>query len=91
MEKFNEAVNGLKEGKQEVSKQVEELAASTDALIAKIKVRFSTGKSPKVDKPPFTSSSLQSSMMLRGVALFLAFVHVSVSMHNSTGVCFSMS
>ncbi|XP_039523738.1 myosin VIb isoform X3 [Pimephales promelas] len=37
MEKFNEAVNGLKEGKQEVSKQVEELAASTDALIAKIK------------------------------------------------------
>ncbi|XP_077096114.1 myosin VIb isoform X1 [Siphateles boraxobius] len=37
MEKFNEAVNGLKEGKQEVSKQVEELATSTDALIAKIK------------------------------------------------------
>ncbi|CAM4644259.1 unnamed protein product [Leuciscus chuanchicus] len=37
MEKFNEAVSGLKEGKQEVSKQVEELAASTDALIAKIK------------------------------------------------------
>uniref|UniRef100_A0A671L265 Unconventional myosin-VI n=1 Tax=Sinocyclocheilus anshuiensis TaxID=1608454 RepID=A0A671L265_9TELE len=37
MEKFNEAVNGLKEGKQEMSKQVEELAASTDALMAKIK------------------------------------------------------
>lgn len=39
MEKFTEAVNGLKEGKQEMSKQVEELAASTDALMAKIKVR----------------------------------------------------
>uniref|UniRef100_A0A673GGD6 Unconventional myosin-VI n=1 Tax=Sinocyclocheilus rhinocerous TaxID=307959 RepID=A0A673GGD6_9TELE len=37
MEKFNEAVIGLKEGKQEVSKQVEELAASTDALMTKIK------------------------------------------------------
>lgn len=37
MEKFNEAVNGLKEGKQEMSKQVEELATSTDALMAKIK------------------------------------------------------
>ncbi|XP_026110988.1 unconventional myosin-VI-like, partial [Carassius auratus] len=37
MEKFNEAVNGLKEGKQEMSKQVEELAASTDALMTKIK------------------------------------------------------
>uniref|UniRef100_A0A671KZU8 Unconventional myosin-VI n=1 Tax=Sinocyclocheilus anshuiensis TaxID=1608454 RepID=A0A671KZU8_9TELE len=47
MEKFNEAVNGLKEGKQEMSKQVEELAASTDALMAKIKVSFSTGKPRK--------------------------------------------
>ncbi|XP_052009605.1 myosin VIb [Xyrauchen texanus] len=37
MEKFNEAVNGLKEGKQEMSKQVEELATSTDALMSKIK------------------------------------------------------
>ncbi|XP_050989429.1 myosin VIb isoform X2 [Labeo rohita] len=37
MEKFNEAVNGLKEGKPEMSKQVEELATSTDALMAKIK------------------------------------------------------
>uniref|UniRef100_A0A8C1J4U0 Unconventional myosin-VI n=1 Tax=Cyprinus carpio TaxID=7962 RepID=A0A8C1J4U0_CYPCA len=37
MEKFNEAVNGLKEEKQEMSKQVEELATSTDALMAKIK------------------------------------------------------
>ncbi|RXN07190.1 unconventional myosin-VI isoform X1 [Labeo rohita] len=37
MEKFNEAVNGLKEGKPEMSKQVEELATSTDTLMAKIK------------------------------------------------------
>uniref|UniRef100_A0A8C1DJ69 Unconventional myosin-VI n=1 Tax=Cyprinus carpio carpio TaxID=630221 RepID=A0A8C1DJ69_CYPCA len=37
MEKFNEAVNGLKEGKQEMGKQVEELATSTDALMTKIK------------------------------------------------------
>ncbi|KAA0711327.1 Unconventional myosin-VI [Triplophysa tibetana] len=37
MEKFNEAVSGLKESKQEMSKQVEELAASTDALMAKLK------------------------------------------------------
>ncbi|TRY86976.1 hypothetical protein DNTS_032763 [Danionella cerebrum] len=37
MEKFTEAVNGLKEGKQEMSKQIEELAASTDALMTKIK------------------------------------------------------
>lgn len=46
---------------------------------------------PRFTDPPFTSSSLQSTMMLCGVALFLAFVLVSVSMHNSTGVCFSMS
>lgn len=38
MEKFNEVVNGLKEGKQEMSKQVQELAASIDSLLAKIKV-----------------------------------------------------
>ncbi|XP_052436781.1 unconventional myosin-VI [Carassius gibelio] len=44
MEKFNEAVNGLKEEKQEVSKQVEELAASTDALMTKIKSTVMTRK-----------------------------------------------
>lgn len=37
MERFNEVVNGLKEGKQEMAKQVKELAASIDALLAKIK------------------------------------------------------
>lgn len=38
LERFNEVVNGLKEGKQEMSKQVQELAAAVDALLAKIKV-----------------------------------------------------
>lgn len=37
-EKFNEVVNGLKEGKQEMAKQVQELATSIDSLLAKIKV-----------------------------------------------------
>lgn len=38
MERFNEVVNGLKEGKQDMSKQVQGLAAAIDALLAKIKV-----------------------------------------------------
>lgn len=38
MERFNEVVSGLKEGKQEMAKQVQELAASIDTLLAKIKV-----------------------------------------------------
>lgn len=38
MERFNEVVNGLKEGKQEMAKQVQELAAAINALLAKIKV-----------------------------------------------------
>lgn len=38
MERFNKVVNGLKEGKKEMAKQVQELAASIDALLAKIKV-----------------------------------------------------
>lgn len=40
MEKFNEAVSGLKEGKQEMSKQIQELATSINSLMAKIKVRL---------------------------------------------------
>nr|XP_021322822.1 myosin-VI isoform X1 [Danio rerio] len=44
MERFNEAVNGLKEGKAEMSKQIEELAASTDALMAKIKTTVMSRK-----------------------------------------------
>lgn len=38
MERFNEVVNGLKEGKQDMSKQVQGLAAAIDTLLAKIKV-----------------------------------------------------
>lgn len=37
MERFNEVVDGLKEGKQEMAKQAQELAACIDALSAKIK------------------------------------------------------
>ncbi|XP_068582431.1 myosin VIb isoform X1 [Cebidichthys violaceus] len=42
MERFNKVVNGLKEGKQEMAKQVQELAASIDALLAKIKATVMT-------------------------------------------------
>ncbi|XP_068436174.1 myosin VIb [Clinocottus analis] len=44
MERFTEVVNGLKEGKQEMAKQVQELAASIDALLAKIKATLMTRK-----------------------------------------------
>ncbi|XP_054469621.1 myosin VIb [Anoplopoma fimbria] len=44
MERFNKVVSGLKEGKQEMAKQVQELAASIDALFAKIKATVMTRK-----------------------------------------------
>ncbi|GLD67747.1 unconventional myosin-VI-like protein, partial [Lates japonicus] len=44
MERFNEVVNGLKESKQEMAKQIQELAASIDALLAKIKAKVMTRK-----------------------------------------------
>ncbi|XP_038584762.1 myosin VIb isoform X1 [Micropterus salmoides] len=44
MERFNEVVNGLKEGKQEMTKQVQELATAIDALLAKIKATVMTWK-----------------------------------------------
>ncbi|XP_028294764.1 myosin VIb isoform X1 [Gouania willdenowi] len=44
MERFNEVVSGLKEGKQEMSKRVKELAASIDALLVKIKTTAMTWK-----------------------------------------------
>ncbi|XP_027857212.1 myosin VIb isoform X1 [Xiphophorus couchianus] len=44
MERFNEVVNGLKEGKQEMAKQVTELATAIDALSAKIKATVMTWK-----------------------------------------------
>ncbi|XP_061098542.1 unconventional myosin-VI-like isoform X1 [Conger conger] len=42
MDKFNEVVTGLKEGKQEMSKQIQELDASINALMAKIKATVMT-------------------------------------------------
>uniref|UniRef100_A0A8C6TVN2 Unconventional myosin-VI n=1 Tax=Neogobius melanostomus TaxID=47308 RepID=A0A8C6TVN2_9GOBI len=44
MEHFTEVVNGLKEGKQEVAKQVQVLSASIDQLIAKIKTTVMSRK-----------------------------------------------
>uniref|UniRef100_A0A087Y3L3 Unconventional myosin-VI n=1 Tax=Poecilia formosa TaxID=48698 RepID=A0A087Y3L3_POEFO len=44
MERFNEVVNGLKEGKQEMAKQATELAKAVDALLAKIKAMVMTWK-----------------------------------------------
>uniref|UniRef100_A0AAQ4S8T2 Unconventional myosin-VI n=1 Tax=Gasterosteus aculeatus aculeatus TaxID=481459 RepID=A0AAQ4S8T2_GASAC len=44
MERFNEVVDGLKEGKQEMAKQAQELAACIDALSAKIKATVMTWK-----------------------------------------------
>uniref|UniRef100_A0A7N6F9G5 Unconventional myosin-VI n=1 Tax=Anabas testudineus TaxID=64144 RepID=A0A7N6F9G5_ANATE len=42
MDRFNEVVAGLKEGKQEMSKQIQELEAAVDALIVKIKSTIMT-------------------------------------------------
>lgn len=44
MSRFTEVVGGLKEGKKEMSKQVQELDAAIDALVAKIKVCRGTGR-----------------------------------------------
>ncbi|XP_041828671.1 myosin VIb isoform X1 [Melanotaenia boesemani] len=44
MERFNEVVNELNEGKHEMAKQVQELAAAIDALLAKIKATVMTWK-----------------------------------------------
>lgn len=38
MDRFTEVVAGLKEGKQEMSKQIQGLEAAIDALMVKIKV-----------------------------------------------------
>ncbi|KAM6973422.1 unconventional myosin-VI-like [Aplochiton taeniatus] len=44
MERFTEVVSGLKEGKQEMAKQVQELATSIGTLTAKIKATVMTRK-----------------------------------------------
>lgn len=40
MGRFTEVVGGLKEGKQEMSQQIQELENAINALMLKIKVRF---------------------------------------------------
>uniref|UniRef100_A0A8C7ZD61 Unconventional myosin-VI n=1 Tax=Oryzias sinensis TaxID=183150 RepID=A0A8C7ZD61_9TELE len=44
MERLNEVVTGLKEGKQEMTKQVHELGTAIDALLVKIKTSIMTWK-----------------------------------------------
>lgn len=46
MEQFNEVVSELKDGKQEMAKQVQDLAVSIDSLLAKIKVNHWSMNSP---------------------------------------------
>uniref|UniRef100_A0A8C5R6A1 Unconventional myosin-VI n=1 Tax=Leptobrachium leishanense TaxID=445787 RepID=A0A8C5R6A1_9ANUR len=48
LDKFNEVVNALKEGKQEMSKQVKDLESSIDALLFKIKNSIMTRE--QIDK-----------------------------------------
>ncbi|XP_066579504.1 myosin VIa isoform X2 [Amia ocellicauda] len=48
MDKFNEVVSGLKEGKQEMSKQINELDTSINAMVAKIKSTVMTRQ--EIDK-----------------------------------------
>lgn len=52
MEQFNEVVNGLKEGKPEMSRLVQELATAIDTLLAKIKVSHRSEHSqPRLSAP----------------------------------------
>ncbi|XP_056151212.1 myosin VIb isoform X1 [Lampris incognitus] len=44
MERFNEVVSGLKEGKQEMAKQIQDVATSIDSLLTKIKATVMTRK-----------------------------------------------
>ncbi|KAF3701156.1 Unconventional myosin-VI Unconventional myosin-6 [Channa argus] len=59
MELFNKVVNGLKEGKQEMAKQVQELAASIDTLLAKIKAEVMTWKEIDTEYKDLVKSSEQ--------------------------------
>uniref|UniRef100_A0A3B4ZV92 Unconventional myosin-VI-like n=1 Tax=Stegastes partitus TaxID=144197 RepID=A0A3B4ZV92_9TELE len=58
MDRFNEVVAGLKEGKKEMSKQVQELEAAINALIAKIKVSDVNSLTPFRQKAPFLGQTL---------------------------------
>lgn len=48
MGRFNEVVAGLKEGKQEMSKQIQDLDTAIDSLMVKIKV----GEMKRLKKTP---------------------------------------
>lgn len=63
MERLNEVVTGLKEGKQEMSKQVQELGSAIDALLAKIKVRLHYSQEVK-DLSLFDFTDVQETIVL---------------------------
>uniref|UniRef100_A0A3B4ZDB1 Unconventional myosin-VI-like n=1 Tax=Stegastes partitus TaxID=144197 RepID=A0A3B4ZDB1_9TELE len=66
MDRFNEVVAGLKEGKKEMSKQVQELEAAINALIAKIKVSDVNSLTPFRQKAPFlTADAFEYSSAMR--------------------------
>ena len=73
MEQFNEVVSGLKEGKQEMAKQVQELASSIDALQAKIKV--SDWPSLPVAPPPPQQHCTRCLFLKYPVSLSCSFSH----------------
>lgn len=52
MEQFNEVVNGLKEGKPEMARKVQELATAIDTLLAKIKVSHRSDHEPPRPSSP---------------------------------------
>lgn len=77
MERLNEVVTGLKEGKQEMSKQVQELGSAIDALLAKIKVRLHYSQEVK-DLSLFDFTDVQETIVL-GWKTHLIFVfHLTV-------------
>nr|XP_033792370.1 unconventional myosin-VI isoform X3 [Geotrypetes seraphini] len=59
LDKFNEVVCALKEGKQEMSKQVKDLELSIDALIAKIKATVMTREQIQKEYDSLVKSSGQ--------------------------------
>ncbi|NWY25577.1 MYO6 protein, partial [Pheucticus melanocephalus] len=59
LDKFNEVVSALKEGKAETSKQVKELEASIDALMTKIKTTIMTREQIQKEYDALVKSSEQ--------------------------------
>lgn len=71
MERFNEVVNGLKEGKQEMARRVQELAVSIEALLAKIKVSQTMSS-------PDRLNLFQKSLLWWVACVSMAHLHLSL-------------